>query len=178
MSTQTQKSDLYRNIAFLVGLTLLLLLGRYELSLQLLVHVALIAVFLVISYVDVRARQIPNLLLLPLAVLALVLVLMQPGTAWMRLFGGLIGFVPFALVAGLRPKHRGGSDIKLATLLGLLFGFPNILWVLLVAVLSGGLVTLMLLFTRHKTLPSELAYAPFLCFGAFVVLLVLPFPLW
>lgn len=175
MSMPTHKMETVRNIGLLGVLLLLLLLGRFELTWQFFMQAALLSVFLVISYVDWKTQKIPNVLLLPLGALILFLVLLQPGTAWMRLAGAVFAFVPFALVSILHPHQLGGGDIKLVTLLGLLFGFPNIVWVLLVAVLSGGAVALTMLLTKKGNLKTELPYAPFLCFGALVVLLVLPF---
>jgi prepilin signal peptidase PulO-like enzyme (type II secretory pathway) len=175
MNMQMQKSDVYRNLAFIGAIVLLLLLGRFQFTLQFGMNLALILVFAVVSYVDWKTQRIPNILLLPLGVLALWLVVLDPSSAWMRLAGGLFAFVPFALTAVVRPGQLGGGDIKLATLLGLLFGFPNIVWALLIAVLGGGLVVLTMWLTQRAKRETQVPYAPFLCFGALVVLLVLPF---
>jgi leader peptidase (prepilin peptidase)/N-methyltransferase len=175
MKMPMQKSDVYRDLVFIGAIVLLLLLGRFQFTLQFAINLALIFVFVVISYVDWRTQRIPNLLLLPLGVLALWLVFIDPESAWMRLAGGIFAFVPFALTALVRPGQLGGGDIKLATLLGLLFGFPNIVWALLIAVLGGGLVVLTMWLTQRAKRETQVPYAPFLCFGALVVLLVLPF---
>ncbi|MBI4671071.1 MAG: prepilin peptidase [Chloroflexi bacterium] len=175
MNMSTHKTEMFRNLGLIGVLLLLLLLGRFELTWQFFMQAALVLAFLVISYVDWQTQKIPNVLLLPLGALTLLLVLLQPGTAWMRLAGALFAFVPFALTSIVHPHQLGGGDIKLVTLLGLLFGFPNIVWVLLIAVLGGGAVAVTMLLTKRGTAKTELPYAPFLCFGSLIVLLVLPF---
>lgn len=174
MNTLSQTIVRYRYVGLVGALLLLLMLGRFQLTLQYVVQLALAMVFVVIAYVDWQTRLIPNKLLLPLGLLTLLLIVLHPESAWMRLIGAIFAAAPFMLTAFLRPNEIGGGDIKLVTLMGLLFGFPNIIWALLIAVLSGGLIAVTMLLTKRGTRKTELAYAPFLCFGALVILLVIP----
>lgn len=89
--------------------------------------------------------------------------------------GGLAAAVfaalPFFLVwyfsAG---KWMGFGDVKLALLLGVFLGFPNIFVGLMLAILSGGFLSIFLLTLTDKTLKSRLPFGTFLSFGSILTL--------
>ncbi|MEI2611214.1 MAG: A24 family peptidase [Candidatus Promineifilaceae bacterium] len=127
--------------------------------------------FLLIALIDSKYRLIPNRLVYPALLLTLL------GQYWrgsqpfgVVLLGGGLAFTTFALAAWLRPGQLGGGDVKLAALIGCLFGFPAVLWPLLIGIVTGGLAAALLLYqgyNRHYQIP----YAPFLCLGVFLALL-------
>jgi len=132
--------------------------------------------FVLIALIDLRYRLIPNLLIFPAAFLVLV-----GGLMFLRidlittLMGGLVGMMLFALAAWLTPQGLGGGDIKLAALIGLFFGFPNVLWALLIGVLLGGIGAMSWVAARRGNRQTQFPYAPFLCLGAMIALFYNPF---
>lgn len=69
-----------------------------------------------------------------------------------------------------RGRWLGFGDVKLAFLMGLFLGFPNILAALFFAFVSGAIIGTGLIFSGKKTLKSEVPFGPFLIAGTFVVL--------
>lgn len=67
-------------------------------------------------------------------------------------------------------RAMGFGDVKLAFLLGLFLGFPNILVALFLAFFSGAMIGVVLMLLGRKKLKSELPFAPFLIAGAFFAL--------
>jgi prepilin signal peptidase PulO-like enzyme (type II secretory pathway) len=67
----------------------------------------------------------------------------------------------------------GAGDVKLAALIGLMVGFPRVLWALALGVLAGGVTSILLLLFRLRGLKSYIPYAPFLCSGAIITLVLL-----
>lgn len=122
---------------------------------------------LLIVIIDLRHHLIPNFLTYP-AIALFVVVHLIGGTAETLhyLVGGATAFAIFFLTARLRPGSLGGGDIKLATLIGLAYGFPDMLLVFLVGVLAGGVVVIHMLLVQKRALASKIPYAPFLCLGA------------
>ena len=134
------------------------------------------AFFILIAVLDLKYRLIPNVLVLPAMAVVLLAGFAVPfvdlgSTVLGSIFGGLL----FALAAYLRPGTLGGGDVKLAALIGLLFGFPDAVWALMVGILAGGLVALLLVLTRRGNRASRMPYAPFLCLGVLTALLYNPF---
>ena len=64
----------------------------------------------------------------------------------------------------------GVGDIKLAFLMGLVLGFPNILVALFFAFLLGAIIGIGLIISGKKTLKSEVPFGPFLVTGTFIAL--------
>jgi leader peptidase (prepilin peptidase)/N-methyltransferase len=134
--------------------------------------------FLLIAIIDLRYRLVLNVMVYPAVVVTLLLRLMLPGNGTVTaLVGGAIGLALFLLTALLRPGGLGGGDVKLATLIGLILGFPQVLWALALGILAGGITAILLIFTHRGGLKSYIPYAPFLCLGAIVALLYNPLPL-
>ena len=128
--------------------------------------------FLLIAIIDFKYRLVLNVLTYPAIVVLLVLNLVTlPHQTANILLGGGIAFGIFFLTAWLRPGELGGGDVKLATLIGVAFGFPQMLLALLVGAGIGGVVVIFLLVSRKAGWKSQIAYAPFLCLGAMALLL-------
>jgi leader peptidase (prepilin peptidase) / N-methyltransferase len=137
---------------------------------------AVICFLLVVASTDLKYRRIPNALVFPTAAAVVLYGLVSsPSTLWSTLLGGAFGFGLFAATAWVRPGTLGGGDIKLAALIGLLFGFPNTIWALMVGIFAGGLIATLLLLTRRADPNQQIPYAPFLCLGALVALFYNPF---
>ncbi len=128
--------------------------------------------FLLIAIIDLKYRLVLNVLTYPAIVVLLVLNLVTlPQQTTNILLGGAMAFGIFFLTARLRPGELGGGDVKLATLIGVAFGFPQMLLALLVGAGIGGIVVVFLLVSRKAGWKSQIAYAPFLCLGAMFLLL-------
>ena len=137
----------------------------------------LCAFLILVAVIDLRYRLVLNILIFPAMALTLIVRAIMPGASLLAvLLGGAFGLAIFALVALLRPGQLGGGDVKLATLIGLIFAFPNALWALLIGVLAGGVASVWLLTNRRGNAQTQIAYAPFLVFGALVALLYNPVP--
>ncbi len=148
-----------------------ILAWRHGLSLGLLAASFHAAVLSLVAVSDLETRIVPNLAILPAAILCLA------GTAVFCLpcvprvlLGGAIGFGLFFLLWAIYPAGMGFGDVKLAGYVGLVAGFPRVLSCLVAAILAGGLVALVLLATRRVGRRSYIPYAPFLAFGGALAL--------
>lgn len=144
-----------------------------------------ITVLLLIAIIDLRYRLIFNVMIYPAIVVVLFFHLFFSGrSVLVTLLGGLFAFFIFYFTLLLRPGDLGGGDVKLALLIGLSLGFPTVLWALLLGVGSGAVtaVTLLLLSRRQPqkqtwNRKSQIPYAPFLCLGAIIAIMVNPIPI-
>lgn len=66
------------------------------------------------------------------------------------------------LVLITKKKGMGFGDVKLAGLMGLILGFPNVVWAIFGAFLSGAIVGVILLLSGRKKWKSQIAFGPFL----------------
>lgn len=127
--------------------------------------------FLAVIAIDIEHRRVLNVLLAPAAVISLSLSLLPGGPSPLQaLIGGAVGLALFGLLALLGRGKLGAGDVKLAGVIGLMTGFPAVLTALVLGILAGGVGALVLVLTRRAGLKSYIAYAPYLCLGALVVL--------
>jgi leader peptidase (prepilin peptidase) / N-methyltransferase len=84
-----------------------------------------------------------------------------------------IGASLFFLIIWLVTKRRGMGfgDVELGFLLGLICGFPEIIFALYIAFLTGALVGVILIIGKNETLKSKIAFGPFLITGTLFALL-------
>ncbi|MCX6723590.1 MAG: prepilin peptidase [Candidatus Staskawiczbacteria bacterium] len=80
----------------------------------------------------------------------------------------------FAIWLVSRGKWMGFGDVKLAVLMGLLLGLPNVLLALFLAFLFGAIIGVMLMVFDKKNLKSEIPFGPFLIIGTFIAMLWSP----
>jgi prepilin signal peptidase PulO-like enzyme (type II secretory pathway) len=71
----------------------------------------------------------------------------------------------------VRRNALGWGDVKLAFLIGMMTGFPQVLQALTLGILLGGLAAGLLLLTRVRRPKEYMPYAPYLAAGSILTLL-------
>ena len=128
--------------------------------------------FIVILFIDLEHRLVLNRVIYPAIVVALLAISITPShDAAELLGGGAIGFGLLFLIAVIYPAGMGMGDVKLATFIGLVVGFPSVFAALLISFVVGGLVGGGLLLTGLKGRKDPIPFAPFLVAGGMVAML-------
>lgn len=153
-----------------------LLCVRYGATWQTLWLMLASAFFVLIMIMDYKYRLVLNVLTYPGIVIALAVNLLVLRMPVVNLALGIaFAFGIFYITARLRPNGLGGGDVKLAALIGAAFGFPQVLAALIAsAAVSAVTILLLLLTSRKRTTRDTIAYAPFLCLGAIIALIINP----
>ena len=154
---------------------------HYGLSAELAFAIIYAGIFILIFVVDLEQGLILNAVVFPGIVLAFAFSFFWHGFAdfWPRvgpgftlsaLLGGAIGFILMLLPYVISRGGMGAGDVKLAGLIGMVVGFPQVLVALLVGVIIGGLVAVFLLVSRLRKRKEAIPFGPFLAVGAMVAL--------
>lgn len=136
--------------------------------------------FMALLIYDLRWLLLPNRIIYPLGVVAVIMALVTVYAAQKPLLallntllavavGGGIFYVLFQVSGG---KWIGGGDVKLGWLLGLVVGTPaRALLLIFIASLGGSVVLLPLLVSKRLKRTSVIPFGPFLILAAIVVVL-------
>lgn len=129
-----------------------------------------------IALIDARLSVIPDALNLFLALLAAVLIIYKGaglGIVVNHLLGGILGGSAIGSIILLsRGRGMGMGDLKLALALGLLTGWPKIVFLLMAAFVIGGFWSAILLILKKKSLKDSIPFGPFLSTAAILVIFV------
>ncbi len=134
-----------------------------------------LAAGVLLGVIDLRERLLPNRVLLPATVGALLLltVAAAAGDRWDDLLravlAGAAAFGVLLVMALVSPAGMGMGDVKLAGLLGLLLGWlgwPAVILGFLLGFLAQALVGLALIAVRRAGRHTELPFGPALVLGA------------
>lgn len=172
-------SSRYFIIEGLTAITFVLLLWKFNISLDYLIYAALISALIIISFIDLQYRIIPDELSLGGLILGLILSGLYPslhGQTSMiagfksSFFGILVGGVSIYLI-GLfgavifKKEAMGGGDIKLLAFIGAFLGWKLTLLTFFVAPILGSIVGVPLKFIKKQ---DTISYGPFLSLAAFI----------
>jgi prepilin signal peptidase PulO-like enzyme (type II secretory pathway) len=131
------------------------------------IGVAYAAFLIAIAIYDVRYQRIPNVALYPAIAVAIVLAFVRTdGEGWMFLLAGAGAAAFFALLSWIRPGSMGGGDMKLAALIGLMAGWPDVLVALFVAFAVGAIAGIVLIAAGRLGRRDPLPFGPALAIGA------------
>ena len=163
-----------------------LMLTGVALAVGLLVYAVFGVGSVALAVIDARTKRLPNRIVFPLygiglAGFGLITALLHNGTAVNHLITALASaavlFGLFYLLAMFGPMGYG--DVKLAGVIGLYLGWPGLPVVftgMVLGTFSAALVSLIVVATRsarHQTWRHlEVAYGPYLLFGAWAALLL------
>jgi leader peptidase (prepilin peptidase)/N-methyltransferase len=138
------------------------------------IALALVTLLVPIFLIDLDHRIIPNVIVVPAAVLAIVLVAVRhPSDLPEHLLAGAGAFTFLLLAALAYPGGMGMGDVKLAGVLGLFLGV-EVIPGLLLAFLLGTLVGLVVIARKgaREGRKTAVPFGPFLAVGAVVALWV------
>ncbi len=153
----------------MTGLIFVLLWNHYGLSIELAIAMLFASLFIVILVIDLEHHLILNRVVYPAIVLAFLARILTPNYGIISVvIGGVTGAGILLLVAHIFPGGMGMGDVKLAALIGLLVGFPQVFIALLICFVSGGAVASGLLLARLKGRKDPIPLAPFLTAGLIV----------
>jgi len=132
-----------------------------------------IACVLIIIFVyDLKHYIIPDKILFPSIIITFIYQLfLNFNLIGNYLIAGLIG-TGFFLAIFLLSKGNaiGFGDVKLAFLIGIFLGLPNILTALFLAFFFGAIISIILMIFYDKKMKSEIPFGPFLVLGTFLAL--------
>jgi len=127
-------------------------------------------ILLVISYIDAKTQEIPDILVGAIALAGAVWIVLG-GITWQNaLLGAAAGALPLLIIDRLslilaKKDAFGYGDVKLMAAAGLFLGWQLVFVAFFFAFVSGGLVAAVLLLIKKVERGQYIAFAPFLCLG-------------
>jgi prepilin signal peptidase PulO-like enzyme (type II secretory pathway) len=175
-------------VEFITAAIFFLAYWRMGLSAQYAISVFWSCIFILIIFIDWEQTLILNSITYPAAIIAIILLGLNQFVSGANIFGdrlfiphgslysGLISagvlFLFFILIVILTPGSMGMGDAKLVALIGLVSGFPLMIFSMIIGVVIGGVVAIVLLATRKKGRKDVIPYGTFLAIGPIVALLL------
>lgn len=132
-------------------------------------HLISAGVQVVLLYFSLQNSPIGKYLLPPYSDFFTRHALMTLNPLWSGLLGAiLIGGFFGGLIWLTRGRGMGGGDLKLGIFIGLALGLQNAIVAIMLAFLTGSIVGIGLLLSRHKNFGQTIPFGPFLSLGALI----------
>lgn len=166
------------------GLTALLSVATYahfqNLPEYLIYFCFLVAPLIVVTFIDLEHKLIPDVISIPGIVagaMARLTFMHGPLTPVLvdiilgiLVGGGFLCIVAISYELLKKQEGLGGGDVKLACMLGAFFGWKAIIFILLASSILGSIVGLFLIFVLKKGLKFAMPFGPFLVAAAYIYL--------
>ncbi|MCY0893096.1 MAG: A24 family peptidase [Acidibacillus sp.] len=125
------------------------------------------SVFIVLSVIDYRSYQLPNVILLPsIALLLLGRIFIHPFGQWTYAIGGLLGFLIIFFIVVLSHGGMGFGDAKLFLFVGLYGGIAQTILTLIISSLLGAVIGIGLIVKGRIHKNGMIAFGPYIGFSA------------
>lgn len=170
----------YPLVELATGLIWVALSARIGLRPELPAFLAFGTALVILSAIDLEHRRLPNRVLVPASVLAVVLLgsaAIGEGTprALLNAALGALGYgLPMLLIGLIVPAGMGGGDVKFAPYLGLHLGWlglSNVAVGAFLGFLLGALVGVVLMAVGKAGRKDPIAFGPFMALGALLTVL-------
>jgi leader peptidase (prepilin peptidase)/N-methyltransferase len=170
----------YPVVELLSGAFAAMAVARFGLGWQALLMYALIAAFLVITFIDLDHRIIPDVITLPGIPIGLAASfgpgMISPLESLVGILagGGSLFLVAWGYQLVTKREGMGGGDIKLLAMIGAFIGWKGVLLTIFIASLTGTLAGMALIFRRRGDMKLAVPFGPFLAVGAIAYLFMGP----
>jgi leader peptidase (prepilin peptidase) / N-methyltransferase len=145
---------------------------RFGFAVASLAYFLFTATLLVITFIDIDHRIIPDVITLPGIPLGLLISLVLPQITWLESLIGIAagGGILLAIAWGYQlftgKDGMGGGDIKLLAMIGAFLGWKGVFFTVLASSFIGTVVGIGLMVRAGKGMKMALPFGPFLAIGA------------
>ena len=166
----------YPLVETLSGAFAAMAVARFGFGWQAALMFALIAALLVITFIDLDHRIIPDAITLPGIPIGLAASfgpgLISPSASLIGILagGGSLFLVAWGYQLITQREGMGGGDIKLLAMIGAFMGWQGVLFTIFVASLTGTLAGMALICRRRGDMKLAVPFGPFLAVGAIAYL--------
>ncbi len=162
----------YPLVELMMGLLSVALFLRYGVGHQYFLFLIFSASLLVISFIDLQHRIIPDVISIPGVLLGLAISFIPGDITWYDSLIGIVGgggilylvAVVFERLTG--KEGMGGGDIKLLAMIGAWMGWRPLPFIILISSLTGAIVGGGSLLISRQGIRTKIPYGPFLSLGA------------
>jgi len=171
---RTRISVRYPAIELLTGLFAVACSVSFGPTLQSLAVFAFLATLIVVTFIDLDHRIIPDAISLPGIPIFFLFSFAIPGITWQSSAAGILlgGGSLFAVAWGYQMltgrEGMGGGDIKLLAMIGAFVGWQGILFTLFAASAIGTIIGLLAMIRSKKGMRMAIPFGPFLSAGAVI----------
>lgn len=140
------------------------------------IYFLFIAALLVITFIDIDHRIIPDIISLPGIGLGFAASFLLPGLDWISSLigiaagGGLLLSIAWGYHLITGKDGMGGGDIKLLAMIGAFLGWKGVLFTVMAASFIGTAVGIVMMVRARKGMKMALPFGPFLAIGAILYL--------
>ena len=165
-------SPRYALVELITGLFDVAVVYKSGLTIDSLVHFAFIATLIVVTYIDLDHRIIPNRITLPgipiffVCSLLLPLPTLKDAALGILIGGGSLFVVGWIYQAITGKIGMGGGDVKLLGMIGALTGWQGVIFTIYTASAVGTVIGLGVMALKKKNLKLAIPFGPFLSLGA------------
>jgi len=167
-------SPQYPFVELTTGLMSLALFIRYGITYQYILYLLFMGSLLVITFIDLHHKIIPDLISIPGIVVGFMSSLILPYPTWIESAIGIVGgggallliAVIFEKLTG--KEGMGGGDIKLLAMIGAWMGWKALPFVVLISSILGIIIGGGALLVSGKGMQAKIPFGPFLAMGTIV----------
>ena len=162
----------YPIVELLTGGFALILWMSFGLDWQTLIYFIFVSALLVITFIDIDHRIIPDIISLPGIPIGFAASFILPQIDWTDSLIGILagGGSLLAIAWGYQlftgKDGMGGGDIKLLAMIGAFLGWKGVLFTLMAASFVGTFVGLIVMIRARKGMKLAIPFGPFLSIGA------------
>lgn len=165
---QTKISIKYPLVELLTGILFVLTFNQLGLTMLTGLTFVLVAVLVVISFIDLKLQIIPDGLVAIIFVTGIAAIFFSGRSPWEHIIGFFAVSLLLLLIALITGGGMGGGDIKLMGAAGLFLGWKLVLLSLMIASVVGAVISIGLLVSKKADRKSMVPFGPFLSIGIFI----------
>ncbi len=155
---------IYPIIEFITGVLFLTIFLYRGNTLQYVLDIVLISIFICIFMIDLHHMIIPDQLNIALALVGVLPIIFGYISLTSAATGAVLGGSILFIIALIGPM--GGGDIKFMAAMGLWLGSTGVLLALWISFVVGGMIGIIQLMTKMKQRGEKVAFGPYLIFGS------------
>ncbi|MEA2016472.1 MAG: prepilin peptidase [Actinomycetota bacterium] len=142
----------------------------FGLSMKTLAGIILCSVLVLISFIDIEFKVIPNVIVLPFTVVGLLLsIFLNLEEWWFPLAFSAGAFLFMFIIHLISPRGMGMGDVKLSLMIGA-FLVRNVAAALFLGFMAGSIYGLSLIILKKKGLKHQVPFGPFISLGSIIAL--------